>query len=88
MMAEVAGFLLDYVWPYLIWIVVGVATVFWAWHSWRRRLHAGDLPRWWHGQSQIELVERAAARARYEKETGRNWRVAPHDPGVDPQWRQ
>jgi hypothetical protein len=86
-MAEVAGFLLDYVWPNVIWIVSGTASVWWAWHAWRHNLRPYDLPRWWRGQTEDELVVRAAARARYEKETGRNWRVAGFDPGMDPYYR-
>jgi hypothetical protein len=34
-----------------------------------------------------EDILRALARVVYERETKRDWRLAPHDPGLNPIWR-
>ena len=85
-----AGFLLDWVVPYLIWIVTVIALAFWFWHSRRHNVHWTDLPGWARRapRNENESVERAAARLRYERETGRSWRMAETDPGVDPRYRR
>jgi hypothetical protein len=75
--------------PYFVWIVTALALAFWFWYSRRHNLHFTDLPRWARrDQSENELAERAAARLRYQKETGKSWRIAEHDPGVDPHYRK
>lgn len=35
-----------------------------------------------------EEITRAVARMIYERVTGKSWRLAKPDPGLDPEWRQ